>query len=243
MKKISVLLCGIGIACVLTGCGDTVPELTQEENEIITEYAVGLLLKYDKYHNNRLVDLAAYEEANDSAVQDEPVEEPEEVQPEQDETPVNDAEVVELTEEEPTASSIEEFYGINGFAFQYSGYELMDAAPAVTENEGDAFFVMNAEDGNQFLVLKFQVMNLNDTEQELDMMAYRSSMEVSVNGDSYKNVERTISLNDLLGYKGVLGAGESTELVANIEVPIGTSIGSIAVQLKNDTDSAVLYLQ
>lgn len=56
MKKIKFLLCGLGIACIVTGCGRTV-ELTEEENEIITEYAVGLLLKYDKYYNNHLVEL------------------------------------------------------------------------------------------------------------------------------------------------------------------------------------------
>ncbi|MCM1087931.1 MAG: hypothetical protein NC419_07215, partial [Muribaculaceae bacterium] len=65
MKKVSVLLCGIGIACILTGCGNTMPELTEEENDIITEYAVSLLLKYDKNYNSRLIDLAAYEEEQD----------------------------------------------------------------------------------------------------------------------------------------------------------------------------------
>ena len=32
MKKIKFLLCGLGIACIVTGCGRTV-ELTEEENE------------------------------------------------------------------------------------------------------------------------------------------------------------------------------------------------------------------
>ena len=48
VKKVKILLCSMGMACALTGCGTTV-ELTEEENEIITEYAVNLLLKYDKY--------------------------------------------------------------------------------------------------------------------------------------------------------------------------------------------------
>ena len=55
VKKIRILLCSIGIVCILSGCGRTV-ELTEEENEIITEYAVGLLLKYDKYYSNHLVE-------------------------------------------------------------------------------------------------------------------------------------------------------------------------------------------
>lgn len=62
MKRLDIILCSIGIACALSGCGQTVPVLTEEENEIITEYAVNLLLKYDKNYNSHLVDLSELEE-------------------------------------------------------------------------------------------------------------------------------------------------------------------------------------
>ena len=95
MKKINVLLCSLGIACALTGCGETV-ELTEEENEIITEYAVNLLLKYDKYYSDHLVDLSLYEEV--AAVEEA---EPEEEIPEEEnnESGVDDTEVVDVAQE------------------------------------------------------------------------------------------------------------------------------------------------
>lgn len=243
MKKISFLLCSIGIACALTGCGDAMPELTEEENEVITEYAVGLLLKYDKYHNSRLVDLTAYEEEQDSANESEPEEEiAEEIDENQDEQSVNNTEIIEAPEG-PSASSIEEFYGIQGFSFKYSGYELLKEYPEMVENEADAFFAMQATDGTQLLVLKFQVVNSSGMEQELNMFDYGMRSRISVNDETYKSTLSTMLLNDLQTYSGMLGANDSTELVAIVEVPEGINVQNISMQLRSDSDSAAIVLQ
>lgn len=244
VKKISILLCGIGAALTLTGCGDAMPELTQEENEVITEYAVGLLLKYDKYHNSRLVDLAAYEEEQDSLEENEPEEENnEELEELPDEPSADNTEVVDISGEQQAASSIEEFYGIDGFSFVYTGYDVQNEYPAMTENEAEAFFAMQATPGTQLLVLKFQAMNNSGMEQELNMLNYGMKLRVSINGEASQNVQSTMLLNDLKSYKGVLGAGEATELVAIVEVPEGSYVENISMQLRNDSDSAAIVLQ
>lgn len=242
MKKIKILLCGIGIACVLTGCGQTV-ELTEEENEIITEYAVGLLLKYDKYYNNHLVQLEEYEEETDSA-EEEPTEEEElpEENPEAETPDVADTPVIDATEE-PQASSIEEFYGIEGIAFQYTGYELRDEYPEVTEDSTELAFVMDATDGMKLLVLKFQGISLSGMETELNMMDYGTKVRVAVNGESPKSALSTMLLNDLQTYKGTIGAGEPVELAVVVEVPDGTNVETLSIILRNDSDKATLNLQ
>lgn len=239
MKKIKILLCGLGIACALTGCGRTV-ELTEEENEIITEYAVGLLLKYDKYYTDHLVELSDYEEETDSAEQEEDVlseEEPEVEEPDIVDTPVIDA------TEEAQASTIEEFYGIEGVAFQYTGYDLKDEYPDITEDSTELAFVMDATDGMKLLVLKFQAVNLSGVETELNMLNYGTKIRVAVNGESPKSALSTMLLNDLQTYRGILGADGLAELVAVIEVPDGTSVDSLSIILRNDTDSTTLLLQ
>ncbi|MDE5931808.1 MAG: hypothetical protein K2H40_04905, partial [Lachnospiraceae bacterium] len=228
MKKIKMLVCSLGIACVLTGCGRTV-ELTEEENEIITEYAVGLLLKYDKYYSNHLVELSDYEEEADSeeiAPEEEdvlPEEEPETEAPDAAETPVVDV------AEEPQASTIEEFYGIDGITFQYVGYDLLNEYPEVTEESAGLAFVMEATGGMKLLVLKFQAVNLNGVETELNMLDYGTKIRVAVNGESPKGALSTMLLNDIQTYRGVIGAGEPTELVAVIEVPDGTYVESLSI--------------
>ncbi|MCH5249746.1 MAG: hypothetical protein J1E98_07425 [Lachnospiraceae bacterium] len=243
MKKISILLCSIGAACALTACSDAMPELTEEENEIITEYAVGLLLKYDKYHESRLVDLTAYEEEQDSIEEELPEEELiEEVEENKEEPSGENTEIIEASEE-PVVSSIEDFYGIQGFSFRYTGYELLDEYPAMAESEADAFFAMQATDGTQLLVLKFQVTNNSGTDQELNTLNYGMRSRITVNDEASKNVLSTLLLNDLQTYSGMLAANDSTELVAIIEVPQGISIQNISMQLRSDSDSAAIVLQ
>ena len=241
MKKINVLLCSLGIACVLTGCGATV-ELTEEENEIITEYAVNLLLKYDKYYSDHLVDLSLYNEAE--SVEEEETPEEENSEPEENnESGADETEVIDAAqEEEPVVSSIEEFYGIPGFTFQYTGYDMTASYPETTENPADAFFAMEATSGMQLLVLKFQVINQSGTEAELNMMNYNTKMRFSINGEASKAALSTMLLNDIQTYRGTVGAYELVELVAVVEVPTGTSVDNISMILRNDSGSATIGL-
>lgn len=242
MKKLRILLCGLGVSFILSGCSGDMPELTEEENEIITEYAVGLLLKYDKYYNSRLVDLSAYEEQQDIE-QSEPEESniPEEPMPEDnDELSQSNPEVVDASEQ---ASTIEEFYGIEGFSFQYTGCDLKSEYPDMAEDSADAYFAVQATPGTQLLILKFQVNNYSGTDRELDMLSYGLRTRVAVNGESSKSTLSTMLLNDLRTYKGVVGENGSTELVAIIEVPEGTYIESLSLILRSDSDSAEFALQ
>lgn len=242
MKKLNVLLCGIVISTILTGCGNTVPELTEEENDIITEYAVGLLLKYDKYYSSRLVDLSAYEEEQDS-MQNEPeadgVPENETMPEENNDIDGTDTEVVDVSEK---ASTIEEFYGIEGFTFQYMGCELKQEYPDMPDGT-DVYFVMQATPGTQLLIMKFQVNNISGSDRELDMLSSGIRTRVSVNGEASSSTLSTMLLNDLNTYKGILGMDSSTELVAVTEVPEGTYVESLSLILRSDSDSTELTLQ
>ena len=134
MKKMNVLLCSVAAAFVMTGCGE-MPELTQEESELISEYAVGVLLKYDTAYNNRLVDTPADDPA------EEETELPEEENPEEEPEPEMEepAEVVDVSQDEeeaqPMVSSVEEYYGIPNVMISYTGYELTDSYPPSEEGE------------------------------------------------------------------------------------------------------------
>ena len=97
MRKGCTFLCGIVAAMLVTGCGAVVPDLTQEETDLISEYAVGVLLKYDKNHGSRLVDTSEYEETSPEEEQAGPEEEqtPEAEQEPETEVPADDTEVVD----------------------------------------------------------------------------------------------------------------------------------------------------
>lgn len=248
MKKISVIVGSLFLACALTGCGGTMPELTEEENEVITEYAVDLLLKYDKNYNNRLIDLDAYRERQAIlqerrealAVEDAVKEEEQEQLASQEET--SGTGTANNATEVPTASSIEAFYGIDNISFSYTGYDLTYIYPEAVEDGTAAYFSMETTPGMQLLVLKFLATNISGEQKELNMLNYGMRIRINVGDGVSENALSTMLLNDLQTYNGTLGAGESTELVAIIEVPEGTPIENVAMILRSDTDSATITL-
>lgn len=243
MRKAGTLLCGILAAALLSGCGDEMIDLTQEETELITEYTVGLLLKYDKYYGSRLVDTAAYDVAAEEAPE-ETVEETPEEKPEQ-ETPADDTEVIDVSQDTETSmplSTIEEYYGIEGVTFQYLGYDLTQSYPSSTSGE-DLFFAMDAADGSQLLVLRFTATNVSTTDQTLNMLNYGARFSVSVNGGPEQSVLTTILLDDLQTYNDVLPAGYSVELVSIVEVPQGDSVETIDFILGGNVENAAMVLQ
>ena len=244
MKKANVLLCGMAAAFLMTGCA-AVPDLTQTETELISEYAVGVLLKYDKGHGKRLVDTAAYDlaEETEEPEPEPPVEEiPEEPEPEAEETP----EVVDVSQDEeetqPAVSSVESYYGIPNIMISYSGWEMTDSYPPQAEGEVP-YFTMDASDGMQLLVLKFNAQNLTGEDQTLNMMGYRATFRVSVNGEASKGALATMLVNDMQTFDSAIPAGSSVEMVSIVEVPQGTNPNTIDFILRGGEQDGTMHLQ
>ena len=241
MRKTCTFLCGIMAAALISGCGAQMPDLTQEETDLISEYAVGILLKYDKYHKSRLVDTLEYDEVAEEI----PEESEEEVSVEEPESPTSDAEVVDVSQDvEPSAppATIEEYYGIQGITFQYVGYDLTQSYPSSADGAA-LFFAMDATDGSQLLVLRFMATNVSSTDQTLNMLGIGARFRVSVNGGSSQNVLTTMLLDDMQTYNDIVPAGYSVELVSIVEVPQGTSIETINFTMRGNDQSATMTLQ
>ena len=242
MKRTGIFLCGITASLLMTGCG-AMPDLTQEETELISEYAVGVLLKYDKSHGSRLVDMAENDIDETLAPEEIPEEPTAEEEPE--ETP-EATEIVDVSQDEevvePSVSSVEEYYGIPNVTIQYTGYELADSYPSMTEGE-TVFFSMDATPGTQLLVLKFLASNTGSADQEMNMLGYGARFRVSVNGESSHGALATMLLNDMQTFDDVIPAGSSIELVAIVEVPRDTVVNSIDFILRGNEENATLGLQ
>lgn len=240
MKKANVLLCGMAAALLMTGCA-AVPDLTQTETELISEYAVGVLLKYDTGHGRRLVDTTGYEVVEET--EEPPVEEIlEEPEPEAEEMP----EVVDVSQDEEEAqsavSSVEAYYGIPNIMISYTGWEMVDSYPPQSEDE-TPFFSMDASEGMQLLVLKFNAQNLTGEDQALNMMGYRATFRISVNGEASKGALATMLVNDMQTYDSVIPASSSVDMVSIVEVPQGTNPGTIDFILRGGEQDGTLHLQ
>lgn len=242
MRKAGMFLCGVLAAALLTGCGSTMPDLTQEETDLISEYAVGILLKYDKYQGGRLVDTSAYEYAAEVTVEEElPEEEPEQGP----ETLVDDTEVIDVNQDWETVETpvtIEDYYGIQDITFQYLGYELTQSYPSNADDES-LFFVMDATEGEQLLVLRFWASNTTSYDQVLNMISFGARFRVSVNGETGQSALTTMLLNDMQSYNGVVPAGSGVELVSIVEIPQSVSVGTIDFTLRGKDTNVTISLQ
>ncbi|MDE6965191.1 MAG: hypothetical protein K2P30_16365, partial [Lachnospiraceae bacterium] len=187
-------------AVLMTGCGNTIPEMTEEEQELVVEYAANTLLKYDKYYERKLIELTLEQElAEDTVPKEEAMEETEE-KPEKESSLKPDSEVTIIDNTGDAVSeniSIQKFLGLDSVEITYTGNEVCDAYP---EQGEDLFFIMNATAGNKLLVLKFQVKNVSGTETELDIAQSNTRFKVVVDGKQ-TNALTTMLLNDLAYYK------------------------------------------
>lgn len=243
MKKVSMILGSMAAALLMTGCG-AMPNLTQDETELISEYAVGVLLKYDTAHGRRLVDTSGYMPAEEEPEPEEIVEEPieEEVAEPETEEPV----VVDVSQDEeqtqPEITSVEQYYGIPNVMITYQGCEVVDSYPPAGEEE-TLFFSMDATPGNQLLVLKFSAQNLSGEDQTLNMLGYGATFRVSVNGEPSRGALATMLVNDMQTYDSVIPASSSVDLVSIVEVPQGTNPGTIDFILRGGETDGTLHLQ
>lgn len=231
------------IAALLAGCGSKIPELNDTQQELVVEYAAGILLKYDKNHESKLVELTLEQQTE----MEEPASEAgegadgrtdENTDTDQPEEPMPDVTVIDNTQE-PVIESIEAFLQLDSVKITYTGYEIYDFYP----QENGLYFVMNATEGNKLLVLKFLTENLSQEQTSLDIGQSGTRFTFNVNGER-KNALTTMLPNDLAHYKGTLDPNEGVELVLVCEIPDEQSgmVPTLELTLKNVDNIATISL-
>ncbi|HKM04532.1 MAG TPA: hypothetical protein VJZ04_08115 [Lachnospiraceae bacterium] len=244
MKKIKIIapfiLSGI---LLLTGCGASIPELTEEQNQLITEYAAGLLLKYDKNQHSMLVDTSIVENS-DSSLESNSIEEliPETNSPEVDgnETIISDN---EITMEEIQPIEMAPFLGLDGINITYTGYEVCDSYPGDLDEE--LFLSMDASNNKKLVVFSFDVTNISDKEKLADFLNVDSRYRFFINGGKQNNSLTTMLPNDLSTFHNMLQPNETKQLVLVIEVApeITENITDISLVIKLSDNKQTYILQ
>lgn len=243
MKRAKSVCAGmICAATILSGCGSAIPDMTEEQTMIISEYAAGLLLKYDKNYNARVVDTTAYHEKL-AEEQAEAQKQQEEALQEETAQEQESAAQTGTKETEQTIASLEELCQLEGIQIRYSDYGVYNSYPEAMEE--DLFFSLGATDGNKLLVLFFDVTNVSGTDMELNMSDAALRFKVSVNGNANKNALFTLLPDELSEYKGTIGADQTVRTVIVAEIPSGESeaLDSIVLTAKSGTQSAQFTLQ
>lgn len=255
-RKINGMI-GILIGVVLlSGCGTKFPELSEEQNQQVAEYAVGLLMKYDEKHESRLLNEVQLEKELSRlktlaerkaqlAEADQARKQAKEEEQRQKEEALENTPVANASEtaggSQPAAMYMEDFFGLEGIQIRYAGYSVEETYPS----SGDGlYFMVQANSGQKLLVLSFAVSNVMETEQQLDMISLKPQFKVAVNQDNAQYALSTLLADDLANYRGAIQPGETITLVMIAQIPAEMSeqISNIEVVMKNDTNSATTLL-
>lgn len=240
MRPFIILLAGT-LLVSLSGCGNTIPALSEEQEALVVEYASTAVLKHDANYQGKLVDLSTLKNEEETPEEETMQATAEETdipkEPEQMQEPQQDVLSAEQAEAEIQADA-EQILGLQDVSLTYSGYEVDEFYP---KNGNEIYFVMNATPGNNLLVVKFTLRNLLNEEQNIQIRPGTVRVKIIMNGEE-KNALTTMLLNDLATYQGTLGPNEETELVVVGEYPVEDLqvIDSLSVKLKNESGEVIL---
>lgn len=244
MRKRILTALLIGVAVMLTGCGNSIPDLTDEQLQAVGEYTAQLLLTHDTNYKSRLVDV-------ETLATEEPIPSPQESLPEKTPEPtgmdpVEDTPVVDMTGSQDAQQEnmkLEEAMGLpEQMTLTYNGYDVQ--AHYSEDGVDDDFFTLDAEAGNQLLVLHFTLENQGEGTETADLINKKMQISVSVNGiDTYSL--STLLNNDLTLYCESLNPGESREVVilAEYEAESLLDVASIGIKVKREEINATIRLQ
>lgn len=248
-KKIIVCLVG---CLMLSGCGAQIPEMSAEQEEIITQYAATTLLKYDANYESGLMSEEEMAELMLEMITPTPTPTPIPTQVPEAEV-VEDGSTDEIPEEligegeEPVDNrTIAEVFGLEGIDISYTGFDIVDSYP---ENETDDwYFAMDAVEGNHLLVLKFDVTNQSATEAEVDILNIAPRFRIFINGGGQINASTTLLTDDLKTMKMILQPGETVQEVIVIEITegeaqeFGTADATLELMIRLEEDSLRMNL-
>lgn len=216
-KKLALLVISL-CAMLLVGCGKVI-DLTDEETQLIAEYAAELLLKYDLNYVDRIdegnqkaeeLSSEALENTEDEEITTEKPASETITTKETDERQIEDSSAEEIADvgtdeqsspEEESSSSvgteqnIAAIAGIDGVNIFFQDYSIVDMYPA-TDEQGE-FIYLEASEGYQLLVLRFDVVNTTSDMVSVSLMDKELDYRIVCNGTKAANPMLTILMDDL----------------------------------------------
>lgn len=238
-----VMAIAISAVFCLSGCqASTMPAMTEEQTDLVAQYAANLILTNNKKYDTGIATQAEIEKADAKRERQRLREE--EAKKTSEATGETGQAETETTATVSENADIAQFLGLQDIAITYQSYEICNAYP--NNNSEENFFAMDATEGNQLLVLKFMIQNNGTEDKEMDILNQYPLFRISVSGGADKSALTTILLDDLSTFKDTLAAGESREEVLVTEISnqeAEEGIQSLSLLMKLNNQSANTNLQ
>ena len=242
-KKMTATFCMMAMMMGLSGCGNAIPDMSEEQGAIVAEYAAGLLLKYDKNYKTRLVEKEIEETDVDLEKEPEEASKQDSVKPEEPSVSEN-----EIADKKDGVSGMEAVINIGSFLelgtvqADYQGYEIVDSY--AEGNDTDIAFAMNASEGAKLVVAKFLLTNTGTEDAVCDILSKDVRFRIKY-GAKTKNALVTMLSDDLSTLNTTIPAGGSVTAVLIIEVDADEteSITDLSLVMRYNDNSVETRLQ
>lgn len=253
-KKYISIIAMIAFSVGLSGCViPTIPDLTEEQEAVITEYAAGLLLKYDSNGSRGLMsdeelEKAAQEEAlkkerdeRNKQLAQEYIERTEEARKKKEEEKANkksDTEKQETTvakgDEEVSAQAIGRCVGLDDVDVRFEGFETAYSYP----NGGYSdLFSVDASDGKKLVVAKVSIANNGSEDKYIDMFEKDYVFILDMGEAGATNSSSTLLLNDFSMFKDTVNAGKTADTVLLFEVDDSIDVNNASLSIINGSET------
>ncbi len=248
-----VLLLICSMLFVMTGCGNQIPEMTEEENALVTEYAAGLLLQYHSDYTGKLVDTSVKPEEEQVFIEETATDNSEQQDDAEGAVSENSTDVTDTVSDNSISSAqeakltIAQVVGAEGMDITCGSYMLCDSYPPSESDMSveNMLFAMRASAGNKLLVVNIHISNPTGNDMTLNTIAMTDlKCKLIINGEKKQNAYVSMLDNDFLLLDQVIAAGESVDTVVVTEMPEeeANQIASVALTLQREELSATVDL-
>ena len=223
-KKYNLLILIMLLSFALTGCGNAIPDLSEEETLMVDTYMAELLLKYDENYSTKL--LEENEIDKEIKIRKEIEEEEkrraereaarEKAEQEKKESVSSNSASGGKAEAKDNAVDLEAFLDIDDFSVECTGVTFEDS---YADAGDEMFFSITPSSGCKIAVSHLRITNNSSEAQILDILNKGARFKLSFNSGPYHNTMVSILLSDFTMYSGNINAGESIDLVMLVDLP------------------------
>lgn len=226
--RIKMMAAVMAATMLLGGCGDALYDLTDDEENVIVNYAAHIVTKYNTYQREGLTYVSP-EEPEETAQEDVSVPQTPDTQDASETGTAASAEAAAPAVSVAAAgsASLDELFGADGIQMAYAGAQL---APGYMEGD---YYELTPDAGKQYLVLSIDVTNTGAGGAGLDVLSVNPKFTVVLNQSVKSTAENTLLDTDFSTYQGTIPAGGGTRLVLVFQVPDDVA----------SADSVELYVQ
>ncbi len=209
-KKFLLIITLICISGMLSGCTQVI-DLTEDQTRLVAEYAADLLLSYDRGYTDRLKEgEEELEEQNGPSEQIEDTEATtEEETTTQESEQISDDSDTQETLTQGNMTDIAQIASVQDVSIQFRDYEITSQYP--TAEDGNGAVQVDAQEGSQLLVLRFDVTALTDQQTSVSLVDQDIDYKLICNGDIAAKPMLTILTNDLSTLETTVVPGQDND--------------------------------